>query len=230
MAQFVDDLNDYVFQEERSEEGTIHLQSVMRFKNPVGMGFQERYCQRIHWERCRNWRKSVKYCSKRDTKVGEVHTNIKGLVIRKRIRDPMEGLDWYQWENDIIEIINEEPDNRKIYWFWESYGCTGKSTFCKHLVMNYGAVVVGGRVQDAMYALINTLEDRDVNIVVFDIPRSFDRGISYESIENIKNGIFFSAKYESRSVVFNSPHVIVFSNEEPDYARMSLDRWVVREI
>ncbi len=65
-------------------------------------------------------------------------------------------------------------------------------------------------------------------IVVFDIPRAAKNDITYEGIEGIKNGLFFSPKYESSQCAFNPPHIIVMSNMEPQYGEMSRDRWVVR--
>jgi hypothetical protein len=49
-------------------------------------------------------------------------------------------------------------------------------------------------------------------------------------MENVKDGLFFSTKYESGMVRYNPPHVIVFANVPPDVTKMSADRWVIKEI
>jgi len=49
-------------------------------------------------------------------------------------------------------------------------------------------------------------------------------------LESIKNGLFFSGKYESTQVVMNSPHLIIFANEPPDKSKMSADRWHIVRI
>ena len=46
-------------------------------------------------------------------------------------------------------------------------------------------------------------------------------------MEAIKNGCFFSGKYESGMVRFNSPHILVFANEPPERTKLSQDRWCV---
>jgi len=73
---------DYVFQEELGLEGTPHIQGCMRFKNPVYISFQKNFTNKIHWERCRSWPKSIQYCTKRETRINNtVYSNIKGLKI-----------------------------------------------------------------------------------------------------------------------------------------------------
>lgn len=67
-------------------------------------------------------------------------------------------------------------------------------------------------------------------LIVVDCPRSQQDYINYGAIEQIKNGLIFSGKYEGTQLVFNSPHVIVFANEPPDYSKMSMDRWNVVQI
>lgn len=44
-------------------------------------------------------------------------------------------------------------------------------------------------------------------------------------IEQIKNGIYFSGKYESQMKYDKPPHVVVFSNTMPDQSKLSADRW-----
>jgi hypothetical protein len=41
---------------------------------------------------------------------------------------------------------------------------------------------------------------------------------------------FFNGKYEGGMVHGKCPHVIVFANEEPDYNKMTDNRFIVRNI
>jgi len=68
------------------------------------------------------------------------------------------------------------------------------------------------------------------NTVIFDVPRDNGNKISYKSVESIKNGMIYSPKYESKYKLFNSPHIIIFANEPPQLEKLSIDRWVVKEI
>ena len=64
-------------------------------------------------------------------------------------------------------------------------------------------------------------------MIIIDIPRSKSEFVSYSGIEEIKDMFFFCGKYESSMVCGENPHVIVFSNTEPDYDKLSSDRWSI---
>jgi len=66
------------------------------------------------------------------------------------------------------------------------------------------------------------------DIIIIDIPRSYDIGyLNYTAIEKLKDGLFFSGKYESLTKMFDSPHVICMANFPPDLTQLSVDRWVL---
>lgn len=216
----------YVFQLEKGENGTTHFQGCIKFdsnvrpKNLFGPDWDK-----IHWEKCSNWEASVRYCQKRESRVrgpwikGE--NKIQDLKILKRdeLRD---------WQKDIVDIIEQEPDERKIYWFWEETGGVGKSAFTKFLVARHNAMLLTGKANDMKYAIANA--GVYPALVVIDCPRSMKDYISYPGIEEIKNGCFFCGKYESKQVIGNNPHIIIFANFPPDEDKLSRDRWVVREL
>lgn len=127
--------------------------------------------------------------------------------------------------------MKKEPDERTIYWFWSNKGNIGKSSLCKHLCLRYGAIALGGKVGDAMYAVGKLVAaGKPPNIVVFDVARSESHRLEYVSLEKLKNGCFFSSKYESAMVMLNPPHVIVFANEGPNESKLSDDRWKITNL
>jgi hypothetical protein len=52
-------------------------------------------------------------------------------------------------------------------------------------------------------------------LVICDVPRAAGNFVNYGALEQVKNGLFFSSKYESEMAVFNPPHVICFANSKP---------------
>ena len=74
------------------------------------------------------------------------------------------------------------------------------------------------------------LESGDPRGIIWDIPRSAEGHISYGSMEDLKNGLFFSPKFESKQCVCPPMHILVFANHEPNQAKMSADRWSVHRI
>lgn len=137
----------------------------------------------------------------------------------------------YAWQIEIEKLCATEPDDRKIYWFWESKGGIGKSQFIKYMVVKHKALLCqGGKHTDIINLVFNCNMD-ETSIVFFDIPRANKGHISYSSLECIKNGMVCNTKYETGVKVFNTPHLIVFANFPPeDESMLSNDRWVIREL
>ena len=67
-------------------------------------------------------------------------------------------------------------------------------------------------------------------VVLCDIPRTALGYINYGAIEQLKNGILYSGKYEGGVCIFPPPLVICVANEKPDLTALSVDRWNVVEI
>ncbi|AXH75959.1 MAG: putative viral replication protein [Cressdnaviricota sp.] len=212
----------YIIGKEISESGTPHLQGFIRFefkKRPKSIFNNER----IHWEKCRgNDKVNFRYCSKENNYIS--HGFPKPIKVINPDRD---------WEIEILKIIKEEPDDRSIYWYWSKEGNVGKTAFCKYLTVKHEAIALSGKGADVRNGICEHLKHKGEtpNLVVFPIPRSYNSDyLSYESIENIKDMYFYSGKYEGGMVCGNAPHLFIFSNNEPDYDKLSEDRWIVREI
>lgn len=92
---------------------------------------------------------------------------------------------------------------------------------------------MSGKSADVKNGIVEYIKKNDTTpeLVLMNIPKSFNTEyLSYEALENIKDMYFYSGKYEGGMVCGNCPHLFVFSNETPDYSKLSKDRWVVREI
>lgn len=211
----------YVFQEETGEEGTPHLQGTICLKARQRLGQLKVICDKAHWEPTRSVNSSIAYCTKRDTRTGALHSF--GIDLPK----PVRTLQPRGWQMQVMRLITEDPHPRKIHWFWEERGNVGKSTLCKHLVVEHGAILVSGKSADVAHALSKR---KNIRLVLVDVPRVSADYVNYGVIEAVKNGLLFSGKYDSAQVVFDIPHVIVFANIEPKYENMSADRWDVHYI
>lgn len=216
----------FIFQEEISESGTPHLQGSIWLKTKKRITALKKIDKNIHWEKMRNETASIAYCQKSDTKApgGRVWQ----IGFAKPLKDPLEGKELYDFQSKILEMIKHEPDDRKVYWFYDLAGCKGKTTLAKHICMNYNALYVQGKAADIKYGVIDMINKRgEIDIVIMGLPRSYEQYVSYDAIESIKDGIFYSSKYESGMCMFNIPHVIILSNFRPEEAKLSADRWVI---
>jgi len=196
-----------------------HIQGYVSLKKKERMTGLSKYpgLERASWRPCRNETALIEYCRKD----GDIAFE---MGLPKQVTDPMVGLTLKPWQTEICNLIKSKPDNRTIHWYWESTGCVGKTTLAKHLALN-GALVVSGKASDIKCAIAGMKIKPEV--VIFCCPRNSEGYMSYDALEQVKDGMFFSGKYESEMVLFNNPHVIVFANFAPDLTKLSVDRWKI---
>lgn len=214
----------YCFQEETGQEGTPHLQGVISLKKRARWS-EFGLPKQIHWEKCINVTASYLYCSKFETRTGQVFAYNYDVPKTLKLITPS-----YWWQLEILNLLKTEPDDRKVYWYWSHAGGVGKSSFAKYLVARHNCLFFEeGKKADIMKLIFDAPESRLERIVI-DVPRDNGSNVSYKSIEAIKNGMIYSSKYEGGYKLFNSPHLIVFANEPPQIERLSEDRWVIKRI
>lgn len=219
----------YIFQEETGENGTPHLQGYVAFRNklrPISVVGD----RRIHWEKCKHPVASIRYCCKSDTRTGEIYS--KGINLDRFKKFWLDRKDFLPWQASVWEILQVPSDYRTIHWIYESVGNTGKSSISKAIVCELNALILAGKGADMKYGIVSYFEKKGVypDIIIIDIPRSNLEYVSYCGIEEIKNGCFFSGKYESGMCVFPNPKIVCFANEPPKWHKVSRDRWKCYEI
>ncbi len=221
------------FSSETGDTGTPHLQGWLEFaqkKRPQKFMAQIMGHSRMHWEKMRgSIVQNIGYCSKDDQSKIQYGRGLPKLVVtltRAQMRENQLA---------IADLYIEDEDplfGREIHWYWEKAGAWGKSILTKYMVDQMGAIVLAGANKDCLHGIADIIQKKGEcpRIIIFDIPRVNQGHISYNALESIKNGCFFSPKYESAMVRFNSPHIIVFSNEQPDIYSLSMDRWAIKEL
>lgn len=148
-----------------------------------------------------------------------------GLERAKRQKVLEIVLDPRPWQSDVIKIADSDPDERKVYWYSDIEGNQGKTYLAKYLVQKYGAYYNnGGKGADILFGYDSE------RVVIFDYVRDSKDFVNYGVIEQLKNGILYSPKYQSTMKVFPIPHVFVFANFRPDESKMSSDRWVITDL
>ena len=131
----------------------------------------------------------------------------------------------YIWQQEILDVLSGPADPRKIFWVYDPAGNHGKTYLAKHLVDKYDAYYTnGGKSVDLTYAYAGQ------PVVVFDYVRESKDFVGYGVIEQLKNGILMSTKYESVTKRFPVPHVIVFANFKPEDGKFSGDRLRLFEV
>lgn len=129
------------------------------------------------------------------------------------------------WQRSLVKLLSRDADDRSIFWIYDEAGGGGKSILTKWLGVHAGACCLSnGRTQDISFAY------KGERIVIFDLTRSMEETINYSAIEMLKNGTWFSAKYESAGKIVAPPWVLIFANCLPQTWRMTGDRWAIIDL
>lgn len=217
---------EFYYQLEEGEDGYLHYQGCLSLivkhrlsevKNILGWN-------NVHLEQAMDWHALKKYSTKKDTRMRGPWSHESKWIWT------MDMDDFEEWQKEIYCMISKPNDDwRHIYWYWEPTGDVGKTNFVKWCIVHLGAnYVSGGSSKNIFHSLPEFPE-----IILCHFPKSFQYQIPWGALEECKDGLIFSGKYESKPKVFNRPHVIVFANfppHNPDGCNMSVDKFVVRDI
>ncbi|AXH75260.1 MAG: putative viral replication protein [Circoviridae sp.] len=137
-------------------------------------------------------------------------------VFKHRPLRPMdEPEEWRPWQKKLLDEVTQPcTDTRRITWVYDP-GCgAGKTTLAKFLVRNHEAAILSGKRADIAHAYA----DDPAPIAIFDFPKDVADAdgrqyICYGAIEEVKDGLFHSPKYEGKTCCRDfEAHVIVFAN------------------
>lgn len=215
-------VKQYIFQDEVAPStGTPHLQGCVMFQKRIRP--KSKFSRKIHWEICRDWDKAVEYCSDPDKRApgGNCYYNVpppRKLQLITELRP---------WQQEVVDIVNDIPHDRHIYWYWGPPGC-GKTALIKYLVARKGAVMVGGKSRHAK----SMFHKYPSNCYICSLSYADKAYCSYRAIEEIKDGLVFSA-FGTDATGFRlqaPPHVFVFANYEPRPEQIHPTKLIVRRI
>ena len=139
---------------------------------------------------------------------------------------------WRPWQKQLRDELGTDPDSRKIIWYWDPIGNSGKTFYSRYAGMYDEAFITTG---SNIYHLATTLQEamsmsEALKIVIFNFTRQTETHKVYRGIENVKDGLVTSEKYKGKTMIFDPPHIVVFANYIPCFEQFSLDRWCFRII
>lgn len=218
---------DYIVGNENGQSGeTPHYQGAVRHKT-LSFRPMEKFglSKEIHWEKCKgSWEDQLRYCSKE----GDYKTNCEVPRVRE-----LPKIELYGWQLEVKRHFeaHEGEDPRSIYWVWSEMGNRGKSSMVRWLVRN-GALICGGKTSDMKYLVVKYHQTHGVwpHTIVVNVPKKMKDFLSYQGLEEIKDGVFASTKYECETVEMPHPAVYVFANFPPSGEDMSADRFIVTNV
>lgn len=134
---------------------------------------------------------------------------------------------WKPYQQKILDIIIQEPDIRQVHWIYDKYGNSGKFYLARYINITHDTYyITAGKQTDILYGYDNQ------PIIIYDLARTQADNLDhiYTTIEQFKNGMYLSTKYETVQKIFKIPHIIILANFKPDTSKLSQDRWNITDI
>lgn len=221
---------DFILGKEVGKQGTPHIQGYLEFKHVRKFSALHKRFPKIHFEKAKGTKsQNHKYCSKDNNFTKKLTFQEK--LHQSILKEEYENITWKPWQNQVIEYCNSKPDSRKIFWVYDKLGNRGKSFLAKYIWLKFDCILADGKKDNIFNQTKLFLEnEKEPRIILLDVPRYNIEYINYGVLEQLKNGLIYSGKYEGGVCAFRYPHVIVFANIEPEYHKMSEDRWNIIEI
>lgn len=166
---------------------------------------------------------------------------------KQEILTSYDQVSWKPWQQTLIDIALGPVQNRKVHVVVDPNGNSGKSFLANYLAVKLGFLIVNpSSRRDLGFILTSTLNSGiHVPGVVIDIARSVvGSGINehlpntamasiWNFVEALHDGRITNTKYESQTVFFKQPHVMIFTNHEIEIRSeytLSRDRWNVMKL
>lgn len=209
--------------QEVSSTGTPHIQGWLKLCKKNEAKKYLHLPDTIHWEcmyKNATEKANTKYCAKE-----------KGTFLTWGVKLPYTiDVPKKPWMIELENILRGPEEHRLIHWIWEPEGCTMKTVFAKMMVLELEhVIVINGKGNDIRHCVAEYLNKNGVHpkVIMMNVPRVNNDFISYEAIENVKDMLFYSGKYEGTMICGPNPHVLILANDRPETYKMSNDRWKI---
>lgn len=178
--------------------GRGHLQGMVWCKNKC-RDTKFKTLKGAHFEKLRDEDDTANYCNKTETHDGIFRTSW-GFPAPKYVEEIDE---LYDWEIEILAMLEQEPHKRHLYWYWEPNGCAGKTTFQKYVHSRRDdCIVLSGKAHDMKHAIAQYKQTngRVPRVVLINIPKSSSAFVSYTGLEEIKDMFFLAGNMKETTL------------------------------
>ena len=133
------------------------------------------------------------------------------------------------WQQTLLNEMKSSSSDREIWWIIGEKGDEGKTWFQDYLEDLYGydrvvQLTADLRTKDILRAL-SKRPLATIDTFLFNLPRAVN-SCNYYILEALKDGKAVSSKYDNEILRFKIPNIVaVFSNDMPDWEKVSFDRW-----
>lgn len=224
----INNCKKWCFQKEVSKSGFEHFQGRVSLKRKMRLSaIIDNSPTTCHWSPTSNEnRKNDFYVTKDDTRVDGPWSDeleSKKIFVPRQIANIK---NWFPWQKSVIDLC-DTWDPRCINLLIEKKGNVGKSSLCCYLDVFSKAINIPF-INDYKDLMRSVMDQEKIGAYTFDMPRAMKKDKLFQlygAIETIKSGYAFDDRYKFTKCWFDSPAIIIFSNNEPDLSLLSKDRW-----
>ena len=133
------------------------------------------------------------------------------------------------WQIKLRNILLSKPDDRSIYWYWDTNGNVAESDFVRYMMINHHVICLNGRCSNLTKTVykIRKKNGYDPEIIIIYATKYGRKDINYDDIERLKNGVF---DYKLKTVTMNYPNIVVLAYKKTDYGLSSEYLWQVVDL
>lgn len=155
------------------------------------------------------------------------HIIKRNLTTQKKKRDEARKFlnELYPWQKTLKQAIDTDPDDRSMICVLDPEGGKGKSRFANAMTHAFRDKVINlsnGRGIDMAHTLANAPDVRLIQVV---LSRQMQETTNLKFLEQAKDGHFMTAKYQSRNITLETPHIVIYSNYALNWKEVTTDRW-----
>nr|UOF76858.1 rep protein [Cressdnaviricota sp.] len=222
----------WVFQKEKGESGYVHWQGRVSLLKKQREAELRAMLPGAHWSmtaaaNSRNFNYVMKEITRVEGPWSDKDEPFEPPPMTAQLREFL-TYPLYAWQQK-VERIFSAVDFRKIHVIVDRVGNIGKSIYSEWCAYRGLAIDMPPfrQMEDIMQCVMCQRVSRNY---IVDMPRGMKKdklGEFYSGLECLKNGRAYDKRYSYKEKRFDRPNVVVFTNVEPAYDLLSLDRWVV---
>jgi len=225
----------YCFKKEIGAEGTNHLQGHITLLKKCCLNGLKKHdiFSKFHWEVKKGSEiENDIYICKSETSLDNVIYQY-GYIKKLHIIQPLKLITILRpFQQQVIDLINKK-DDRTIHWIYDETGFSGKTQLMKYIAYYYNSICCSSGKDSDIYNLFwNYIDGKEKNVILLNNLDCFIYNVArnhtfkqYTLLENIKDGYLNNTKYETGSMNFNGPSIVILANHLPDKTAMTMDRW-----
>lgn len=126
------------------------------------------------------------------------------------------------WQQSIIDLLDEEPDRRIIHWYYGKDIYYDILDITEHMIMEYESVGLcsptANKANQQSIARYIKRTGLSPKMILFNLTTDKISRRTYQIIEEHKDAMFY---VKGQPIIYKSPHVVVLSTLPPDTSMYS---------